>query len=672
MNTQNTQNTQNNTQSNQEVATMNTQTNKADHLTASVAAMVARKALITGVNTKASYVLGATIAQFLANSDEGEYNLVKLQSMIEESQNKGVEGVDMNTLADLKLVNNGVLSARLVEFYKSLDHHSNAPKAEITDENRVSVRFSNKVKQSKLVNDAIDALESTKYGVDKWLLNCVVKNGLYNEVSEGFVIKGCQALVEAGNPSVSSEFTSDWRGRMNHVSCFGPSSQSSDMARALMSVRDMNGNDITLKTGVRGKVTKAMVAAAKRVIKAEMRDMGCTMGLQAGINYAQVAPSAFIAKGYAKKPYSFVKAARILSQLEYDRNTVIDMAMGLDAKCSGPQIAALQFDGVKMAKACGFNLEGEGNTSDAYELAIEALKNAGFNMNGIARNDIKKAFMGVFYGQSHMAFVNGGDDMKGAEKVVEMIGGDKDKAKNFVSVIEGTFGSSVKGFRSDVRRVRKCGGLKAQAFQVRMEDGFEVVHNYKFKEDLDGERVDTFVGGVMTEAVDYTFNICGNEVRFEKVKIQTNDKDVDSNIRTAFVNYIQANDALMARHIIRNLKAADAQAILSVHDCFRVSVNDMIEGKLVEAIKATYKHLFVDSKYDQLVRLTNAINSVVMTKEEAKAAGIDKYVPATIKSSYRQFTTTTNQRITSNIGGVSIADIIDTLGTKGGAYFFAK
>ena len=323
---------------------------------------------------------------------------------------------------------------------------------------------------------------------------------------------------------------------------------------------------------------------------------------------------------------------------------------------SGPQIAALQFGNGAMAEACGFNFKGEGNTSDPYQLAIEALKDAGFNMASIDRNDIKKAFMAIFYGQSAGAFL--GAPMKGAEKVQDMIKSamiPEEAARKFVDVVEATFGKGVQGIRSAIR-IARSKGVQDADLTYTMQDGFQVVGAYRTSLDLKGQRVNVYENGEFIKASDTTIEVDGKKVQFKKVAVETNIIDADSNLRTAFVNYVQANDAEMARHVVRNLKKHNAQTIISVHDCFRVSINDMMDGKLIEAIKEAYTEMFVDaSETDVLFNFgegLKAINPTFRTQASRKAVDGTPFY--------------------TKVAGVEIADLINSLGTEDGAYFFTK
>ena len=102
-----------------------------------------------------------------------------------------------------------------------------------------------------------------------------------------------------------------------------------------------------------------------------------------------------------KKPYSFIKAAKIVLALRRGETPYIGMAVGYDAKCSGPQLGGFMAGDQAMLHACGVAL---GKVlEDAYHRAIDELKKNKFTKE-CSRDLIKTPFMGVFYGQGASAF----------------------------------------------------------------------------------------------------------------------------------------------------------------------------------------------------------------------------------------------------------------------------
>ena len=121
---------------------------------------------------------------------------------------------------------------------------------------------------------------------------------------------------------------------------------------------------------------------------------------------------------------------------------------------------------------------------------------------------------------------------------------------------------------------------------------------------------------------------------------------------------IQATDALVARHIIVEAARLGADHIIGVHDCFRVNINDLLDGVLTQAIKTAYSNVF-----------TNLTKSGDITAEYfrgVKAAGSDNRVSP---SAY-MLDTKCNLRM--DRFGKKVSKIIDSLGEDGGSYYFAK
>jgi len=254
-------------------------------------------------------------------------------------------------------------------------------------------------KYSELFKEAIHALEDTKYTVDDHMmsiaLRVLAKSG--EDDLEGYVIRGCEKMDS--NDAYVSEFKGDKRGRMYQASCHGPNGQASDRSRALMDLygvkMDYNAED------------------ALELLRHEMSDMvSITDSVERGqlVKFAHEHPVDFIIMHQGKKhgvnkAWSFVKAAELLIKLTHHikkgtDKPYIGMAFGLDAKCSGPQLGALMVGDAELAAACGFSMT---QVADAYHRAIESCDKAGFH--NLTRNDIKKAFMGIFYGQGWKAFM---------------------------------------------------------------------------------------------------------------------------------------------------------------------------------------------------------------------------------------------------------------------------
>jgi len=258
-------------------------------------------------------------------------------------------------------------------------------------------------KYSGLFKEAIHALEDTKYTVDDNMMSIALRvlAKTDKDDEEGYVLRGCEKMDS--DDAYVSEFKGDSRGRMYQASCHGPNGQASDRSRALM---DLYG----VKMDYDAK-------EAMSLLQHEMSDMVSIKDKQARGRLVQEAYNHpvdlvdFIIKHQdgelcVKKPWSFVKAAKIMLELHNHIHKdgvkpYIGMAFGLDAKCSGPQLGALMVGDGDLAAACGFSMK---QIEDAYHRCINYCETAGFT--GLTRDVVKKPFMGIFYGQGWMAFMN--------------------------------------------------------------------------------------------------------------------------------------------------------------------------------------------------------------------------------------------------------------------------
>ena len=156
----------------------------------------------------------------------------------------------------------------------------------------------------------------------------------------------------------------------------------------------------------------------------------------------------------------------------------------------------------------------------------------------------------------------------------------------------------------------------------------------------------------------------GKEFKFINMALKT--KTVDSNnfVRTAFVNMIQAVDALIARLIVVHLARLGAQHIVAVHDCFRVNVTEV--HLLEQAIKNAYQDVFGSSsniKTEDLPMGQDILGMFFDGMEEAKFKGCE-----TVTTPVRQFRKS-GIRTFQMCGGQKITNLIDRLGET---YYFAK
>ncbi|MEE8599037.1 MAG: hypothetical protein V3S69_05960, partial [Dehalococcoidales bacterium] len=226
---------------------------------------------------------------------------------------------------------------------------------------------------SELLIKSIHAQEKTKFTRDDYMVDLAnqvqAKTGGVDADDEAYVLAGCNAMSSAN--AYISEYMADRRGRTYQAACHGPVHAASDRSRAMADLF--------------GVPTDYDVAQVTAVIKAEMEDMTKCIKTQL-IELNMVGEVNFIInhmeKGTdCKKPWSFVKAVRIMRELKAGNRPYIGMAAGLDAKCSGPQLAALMVGDADLAAACGMTLE---QVEDAYERCVQTLEKAGFA--GFTRN----------------------------------------------------------------------------------------------------------------------------------------------------------------------------------------------------------------------------------------------------------------------------------------------
>lgn len=508
-----------------------------------------------------------------------------------------------------------------------------------------------KGQMSGLLNRAFDALESNKFTIDDDMLHVANQvqalKGGEDADPEAYVLRGCNNMDS--KTAYISEFTGDLRGRGYQAACHGPIHAASDRCRAL---GDLHGVPMDYDVKV---VTK--------VIQAEVEDMTSDVaGMR--LELELLGPVQFILKhdqdGTAcKKPYSFYKAIRTLKELEAGNRPYIGMAVGLDAKCSGPQLGALMVGDAELAAACGMSLE---QVEDAYERCVQMLAKFGFH--GFTRNGVKKAFMGIFYGQGYTAFTNvvalsKEEDLK---EVLAILGGDNgliddDTAKRFHKAVTLSFGKKLVALRN---RMKEYAGKIEGRIMHMMPDGFEVRMNYKVQWNCLNEAMDYGV-----EAPD--LHIVTGELTRKFIKPQLRTKQVNHSdfVRNGFVNMIQATDALIARLIICHLDDLGAQHIISVHDCFRVNVTET--HLLEQAIKLAYQELFGSSINCKTKNLPMGQDILGMYFEGANKVLVKGAEPVVAMSQFLPFGP--KPRKMDKIGNNKLSYIIDQLGVS---YYFAK
>jgi hypothetical protein len=507
---------------------------------------------------------------------------------------------------------------------------------------------------SKLQQECFGVLEKNEFTVDNVMLPIAQKVqavlGGSEKDPEAHVITG--ALRMDSNKAYVSEFKADMRNRGYQADCSGPNGQASDRSRALM--------DLV------GVPTDYNIETVKQAVKAEIMDMVAIPQNEVGKLMAKAIkdPVQFIVSQerlvkkdrVAPKMYSFVKAALIWKELAKGNRPYIGMAVGLDAKCSGPQLAALQVGDARIAAACGFSKK---QMADAYELAIQCLEEAGFT--GFTRSGVKKAYMGIFYGQGYAAYMDlaqlAKDEMW---EVLDMIksGDIEENAKAFHKAISKSFGPAMNQLR---KRFKNYAGQIEGKVSHMMPDGFKVRMNYKVKHNIHDIEVgyDTVCPDVVVSTPSFTH-------KFIKLSLNTNKVDSDNFVRNGFVNMIQATDAMIARLIIVHLGRLGAKHVISVHDCFRVNVTEM--HLLEQAIKLAYHDLFGSETNIKTEDMPLGTDIIGLYFE-----GIDKSLIEGGKGEQgSQFLVTRDGREVRKlrkINGHKVTDLIDQLGET---YYFAK
>ena len=513
------------------------------------------------------------------------------------------------------------------------------------------------VKHSALFIEAIHTLETTKYMASQSML--MIARDVYKLASpeqrgelmtQDYVLKGTSKMI-AGEGYVS-EFFGDRRGRIYQASCFGPNGQSSDIARAMM---DLHGVSMDYD-----------VESTFKLLAHEMEDMGTFTDMVKDIEEAVKSPAEFILKHmddttHVDKPWNFVKFATLYMSLVQGNKPYIGVAVGLDAKCSGPQLGALMVADQDMLAATGFSMK---KIDDAYHRAIVSCEKYG--ITGLTRSLVKKPFMAVFYGASGGAMY----DMdtithKTWNAMYEGMEVDKalEKADLFYTAISASFGRELNQVRATIKRAGYDYDNEMAKFnnplRHNMPDGFEVAMDYRVKLDIDGVEI-------TSDKPQTTTNIKSGFINknFKNMTFTTEEHAYADYARTGFVNMIQATDALLARLIIVHANRLGAQHIIAIHDCFRVNIHDM--AILQEAIKLAYKDLFGYAKNKETQDLPLGTDILGMYFDGSKEATKDEYKG---ECGYHSQFFKNGTRLLRSVKGVKFNDLVDALGTT---YYFSK
>ena len=480
----------------------------------------------------------------------------------------------------------------------------------ITRKNRVNGY--SQVKHGKNAESTIHYIESSKFTVSDVMIRVSDKvhaqavatgNVAVTEKmrTEQYVIDGSKNMNSSDE--YVAEFKMDNRGRMYQMSTKGPNGQTSDMSRAFM---DFAGIEIDYTDIVN-------VANIRAYMIAEMGDMvSGNIDIEAAIAHIagnEDMAARVVAKYFNKtsvdgnaipKVWNFVKFAMIIWNMDNNNTPYIGIAVGYDAKCSGPQIASIMTGATDMMQATGVRFGQV--TKDAYEITVENMTAAG--IMGMTRATVKKSFMAVFYGAGYKA-MSDVDTITQASFDVIWAGIDMDDAeavdahaKKYHDVIINSFGPEISSFKKEVARAGSDWETNSSRY-VRpikhvMADGFEVDMKYKVAVNFDGSDIkyDKAAEEMVTATPRVVVRTSASavDVVMENVRYNSDRVDFDSYSQKGFVNMIQATDAQVARTIADNCQASGVKHFIGIHDCFRVSVNDV--AKLEDAITQTYQDIF--------------------------------------------------------------------------------
>ena len=560
----------------------------------------------------------------------------------------------------------------------------------ITAKNRKKAVLSDGTKLSPLRRKVLAYSQKVERTIDEEILDlamAVYEN--WGVCDDRYVLEGAMNQVLNGNVPSVNEFFFDDRKRFYMGNPHGGNVQASDLARSLLSPYGLT-LDYDSKL-------------ALLVLRQEAADMinGCTVdeAMEAMSRYTELEFMRLaLTKGSnvskkVKKPWSFVKISKLITALEAGDKPYLNITVGLDAKCSGPQLGALMVGCSKLAASCGFS---ETLVDDAYEVCFKMLENAGFV--GLDRALMKTPFMGIFYGQGYLTFsIEANYALAGKEpkknehehdllSVMYSIGSDLEaNAKKFHKIVELSFGAKLSGLRRAVLdmhshwengedghgrvNVPHMDGLTS----YYLPDGQKVTADTYFVKDVMGE-----LKGAKEYCPDFIVELGTTRYKFEGVKVKTDTPDVGRCGRTGFVNFIQAMDGLLAALIISKLEDLGATHADPVHDCFRVSVQDMVDGKLHKAIKFAYNSLFTykqDYKTKELVLGTDAVK---LYAEGANRAALPEYkmgekqlAKRFSQFAYKPSTDKVERKLRLDMNKL-VGELRNDITNEGSTYFFSK
>ena len=693
-----------NASTNSTIATkVNTMTVKTQMNTQAKASLITQQLFSKGLTEKESVIVAASFMSIeqdlIDNSDNFEDNMV---DAIYEAQLAfdGVVVTDtevdgwMEALVAIDLITPMCEPGKFLlqlNTDKELGHARPAT-TPITAKNRRKATIKNGVKLSPLSKKTLNYLQKGERTISTEVHSLAVQvfEG-WNECDEQYILDGATHQILAGNVPSVNEYFFDTRARIYQGDAHGGNVQASDMARAMVSPCHVS-MDYSAQKALKVLISEARDMLAKGTsVKAAVKALNAhnpvafiRAALTKGTKINQV----------VKKPWSFYKIAQLIQAIKDGKKPYLDVTVGLDAKCSGPQLGALMVGDNKLAAACGFS---EVVLEDAYERCVVLLEAAGFI--GFDRSIIKKPFMGVFYGQGHKAFslasnyAQPGQDPSKKEHEAELlpammsVGNDLEtNAMTFHRIVEKSFGAKLMGVRQlikdthfhyemmgeDAIRVDHCN----KPTDYFLPDGQKVATQYFVKTDIDGD-----VTSPMAPAPDVAVKVGFIDFKFNQMTFKTKEYDMYSYARTGFVNFIQSVDGLLARLIISKLEDLGATLVDSVHDCFRVTVTDMIDGKLHNAIQFAYNSLYASETDQKTFELPLGSDALKMYFEGVNRACTDEYkrdnktitkTGSQFKYSPRTKTCTRNLHKT----GMDVAGLITGLQNElegtGNSYYFAK
>jgi len=511
---------------------------------------------------------------------------------------------------------------------------------------------------------AIHGLEDTPFMRSEYMLDMARKVWVAGTRAqrefidtERYVLNGTAAMIRGAG--YFSEFFFDQRGRSYQAAYYGPNGQTSDMSRSMMDLH--------------GVSTDYDSQEAYKLLDEEIHDMfkgGNDVYIRL-VREALADPVKFILEhledgksGQVSKPWNFVKAIYIMNQLELGNRPYIGIAVGYDAKCSGPQLGAAMVACEAILIACGMT---RGELTDVYMRAVKECDKK--SIKGMNRGSMKKAFMAVFYGAGWLAMMDADTIeeeafntlwVSGANQQLANIDEGEILAKLFLSCIEAAMGSKLRQLRSAIKSAGYDWENEMCKYNApmthRMPDGFEVAMDYRIQLDIDGQMLspDVDVPNCLVEGVGVTRF-------FEKPTFKTAEYDLESYGRKGFVNMIQATDGQLARLIVLHCKKLGVKHIISVHDCFRVSINET--GLLKQAIINSYQELF-GTKENIGGEFTNDLDILRQYFEGSQAATKKEYKVVNLAN--RQFFNN-GWRILRSVGGTEFTELVADI--DGTTYF---